>query len=61
VNKNCVVIADFERELADGFEKRQTFDVAGSAADSVMMTSALVFSASAWMRFLISSVTCGMT
>ena len=33
VQKNRVVVADFERELADGFEKRQALDVAGRAAD----------------------------
>ena len=62
VQKNRVVVADFERELADGFEKRQSFDVARGPADfrddDVL---AFVFSPSAWMRFLISSVTCGMT
>src|ERR1035437_5624168 len=33
VQKNCVVVAHFQREFADGFEKRQPFDVAGGAAD----------------------------
>jgi len=31
--KNRVVVADFERELADRFKERQAFDVAGRAAD----------------------------
>src|ERR1035437_951270 len=33
VQKNRVVVTDFQREFADGFEKRQPFDVAGRAAD----------------------------
>ena len=31
--KHRVVVADFQREFADGFQKRQAFDVAGRAAD----------------------------
>ena len=33
MNKNRVVVADFQRKFADGFEERQAFDVAGRAAD----------------------------
>jgi len=33
VNENGVVISDFQREFADGFEERQSFDIAGGAAD----------------------------
>ena len=33
MNKNRVVVADLQCELADGFEKRQALDVAGRAAD----------------------------
>ena len=33
VHENGVVVADFEREFADGLQKRQPFDVAGRAAD----------------------------
>jgi len=31
--KHDVAVTGFERELADGFEERQAFDVAGGAAD----------------------------
>ena len=33
VQENRVVVADFEREFADGFQERQALDVAGRAAD----------------------------
>ena len=33
VHEHHVAVPGFERELADGFEKRQAFDVAGRAAD----------------------------
>ena len=33
VDEDGVVVPDFERELADGFEERQPLDVAGGAAD----------------------------
>ena len=33
VQENGVVVADFQRELADGFQERQALDVAGRAAD----------------------------
>ncbi len=33
VQKNCIVVADLQRELADRFEKRQALDIAGRAAD----------------------------
>ena len=33
MQKNRVVVADFQREFADGLQKRQAFDVAGRAAD----------------------------
>ena len=33
VHEHHVAVPGFERELADGFEKGQAFDVAGGAAD----------------------------
>jgi hypothetical protein len=33
VEENGIVVADFEGEFANGFEKRQSLDVAGGAAD----------------------------
>ena len=33
VHENRVVVADFQREFADGFQERQSLDVAGRAAD----------------------------
>ena len=33
VHEDDVVVPDFEREFADGFEERQALDVAGGAAD----------------------------
>ena len=33
MNKHNIAVAGFQRELADGLQKRQALDVAGRAAD----------------------------
>ena len=61
VNVDDVLRADFEDELADGFEERQALDVAGGAADFGDDDVHFLPSATSRMRALISSVTCGIT
>ncbi len=56
-----VLRADFENELPDRLEERQPFDVAGRAADFGDDDVVFASSETSRMRFLISSVTCGMT
>ena len=59
----AVLLADVERELADGFQERQAFDVAHRAADlgDHDVDVPVASSASLAITLLISLVMCGIT
>ena len=61
VHVEHILRADFEDELPDRFQKRQTLDVAGGAADLGNDDVVFAFSEISRIRSLITSVTCGMT
>ncbi len=62
VHVHDVLWPDLEDELPDRFEKRQPFDVAGRAANFRDHNVGFAFGSEiSRMRFLISSVTCGIT